>query len=318
MQIPLLSIIVPIYNTEKYLDSCIESILHQDYKNIEILLIDDGSTDNSGDICDQYAIRDKRVRVVHQKNQGQGAARNTGISFAKGNYITFVDSDDKINSDLYSIGINIMESASDIDIYQFPCMKIINGNHDKAQYVLKKIVFGGEQAFIDWLNTHAISNYVCNKIFRASYLLKFRFPTNMIFEDRFIMSDILDQCKRIYINDKGMYYYNIHEAQTTQRPRDPFFLSSLIKADLNIVIKIKNYKSLRSHYIERFSNCIYYKKLLENQGQQMNDIIKKEMKGNAPSISSIVHSSSPIGLKLRCLKFILSNLVSNTKLRFIH
>ena len=305
MQNPLLSIIVPIYNTEKYLDSCIESILHQDYKNIEILLIDDGSTDSSGDICNQYAIRDKRVRVVHQKNQGQGAARNTGISFAKGNYITFVDSDDKINSDLYSIGINIMESASEIDIYQFPCMKIINGNQDKALYESKKIINGGEQALIEWLHTHVISNYVWNKIFRASFLLKLRFPTNMIFEDRYIMSDILDQCRRIYINDKGMYYYNIHGAQTTQRPRDSFVLSSLIKADLNIVIKIKNYKSLRSHYIERFSNCIYYKKLLKKKGWDLDMETAKQMRANAPTISIIAKSPAAIGLKLKCFEYIM-------------
>ena len=91
----LISVIVPVYNTEMYLDRCVESIINQTYKNLEIILVDDGSTDGSGRICDAYKTKDKRVKVLHQKNSGPSAARNNGIIIAQGDYIGFVDSDEK-------------------------------------------------------------------------------------------------------------------------------------------------------------------------------------------------------------------------------
>ena len=97
----LISVIVPVYNTEKYLDRCIQSILSQTYSNIEILLIDDGSTDSSGAICDKYAEQDSRVRVFHKANGGVSSARNMGLDKAKGTWFTFVDSDDWIDMDMY-------------------------------------------------------------------------------------------------------------------------------------------------------------------------------------------------------------------------
>ena len=96
-----ISIIVPVYNVEKYLEKCIDSILNQSYQNLEIILIDDGSTDNSGSICDEYKKKDQRVQVIHQKNQGQSSARNAGLNIAKGSYIGFVDSDDWIEQNMY-------------------------------------------------------------------------------------------------------------------------------------------------------------------------------------------------------------------------
>ena len=90
----LLSVVVPVYNVEKYLDRCIKSIINQTYKNLEIILVDDGSVDTSGKICDKYAFKDKRINVIHKENEGLSEARNTGVKLSKGNYITFVDSDD--------------------------------------------------------------------------------------------------------------------------------------------------------------------------------------------------------------------------------
>ena len=97
----LISIIVPVYNIENYLDKCIESIVHQTYKNLEILLIDDGSTDHSGKKCDEWAKKDKRIRVIHKKNGGVSSARNIGLEKAKGEYIGFVDGDDFVNKKMY-------------------------------------------------------------------------------------------------------------------------------------------------------------------------------------------------------------------------
>src|SRR5574344_1670943 len=98
---PLISVIIPIFNAEKYLNRCIDSIISQTYHNLEVILLDDGSTDNSGNICDEYALKDSRIRVIHQSNKGLVATRQVGISIAKGEYIAWVDSDDWIALDTY-------------------------------------------------------------------------------------------------------------------------------------------------------------------------------------------------------------------------
>ena len=100
---PLISIIVPVYNTEMYLDKCVTSLINQTYRNIEIILVDDGSTDNSGKMCDSYAQKDNRIKVIHQTNAEVGAARNVGLKNVSGQYIGFVDSDDYVEHDMYEV-----------------------------------------------------------------------------------------------------------------------------------------------------------------------------------------------------------------------
>lgn len=120
--VPLLSIVVPIYNAKPYLADCVNSILNQSYSDIELILVDDGSSDNSGAICDEYARTDKRVKVIHKENGGQASARNMGLNIVSGQYITFVDSDDTIAVDSYAKNIELMERCkADIDILQYPC-----------------------------------------------------------------------------------------------------------------------------------------------------------------------------------------------------
>ena len=111
----LLTVIVPVYNVEKYLDTCIKSIINQTYSNLEIILVDDGSKDDSGRICDKYAEKDKRIKVIHKENEGLSEARNLGIKLSKGDYITFVDSDDYIDERMYEILIHDLEYY-DVDI----------------------------------------------------------------------------------------------------------------------------------------------------------------------------------------------------------
>ena len=109
-----ISVIVPIYNTEKYLKRCFDSILSSTYENLEVILVDDGSPDNSGKICDEYAARDSRIRVIHKKNGGLSSARNAGLDIATGDYVTFVDSDDYIASDIYEKLVACMIDGVDI------------------------------------------------------------------------------------------------------------------------------------------------------------------------------------------------------------
>ena len=118
--LPKVSIIVPIYKVEKYLNRCIDSILNQTYKNIEVILVDDGSPDRCGAICDNYSKIDKRIKVIHKKNEGLAEARNAGIKIATGEYISFVDSDDFINKNMYKVLYeNAIKYDADISMCQF-------------------------------------------------------------------------------------------------------------------------------------------------------------------------------------------------------
>src|SRR5699024_8688641 len=116
-----ISVIVPVYNAEKYLHRCIKSILDQTYKNLEIILVDDGSIDTSGKICDYYDHKDERIKVIHKENGGQSSARNTGLTIASGDYVSFVDSDDWIVEDIYEYCINLIKTTN-CDVVDFKCM----------------------------------------------------------------------------------------------------------------------------------------------------------------------------------------------------
>ena len=114
---PLISVIVPVYNVEKYIRECLDSIVNQTYKNLQIILVDDGSSDNSGKICDEFAKKDSRITVVHQENQGAGAAKNTGLELIEGEYFSIIDSDDYIDLSMYEKMVSLMKQY-DSDIVQ--------------------------------------------------------------------------------------------------------------------------------------------------------------------------------------------------------
>ena len=175
-----ISIIVPVYNVEKYLEKCIDSILNQSYQNLEIILIDDGSTDNSGSICDEYKKKDKRVQVIHQKNQGQSSARNAGLNIAKGSYIGFVDSDDYVEPDYLEQLLNNFKKYNTVPICGFIYHDEVN--HCKP---VKYSWSGGEEkvslgdAFK--LNAELYLTALWNKLFDMQIIEKFyiRFDENL-------------------------------------------------------------------------------------------------------------------------------------------
>ena len=120
MSKPILSVIVPVYNVERYLDACVQSIVNQTFQDWELLLVDDGSTDGSGGICDRWTSRDERITALHQENKGQAAARNAALDIAQGQFFTFVDSDDEITSETYAENIEILLSQPEIELLCYP------------------------------------------------------------------------------------------------------------------------------------------------------------------------------------------------------
>ncbi|MDR1460052.1 MAG: glycosyltransferase [Campylobacteraceae bacterium] len=200
---PLISVIVPIYNVERYLEKCLNSIINQTYKNLEIILVDDGSPDNCGKICEEYAKKDNRIRVVHKSNGGLSSARNAGLDIANGEYIAFVDSDDYIAENMYEDLINIArKEMSDIVISSF-------------YYVKKNGIFpyennlGGldKNEILYQFLTDRYHSTICSKFFKAALFEHIRF-TNINFEDLFIMPSLILCAQKVSFTPKAYYYYN--------------------------------------------------------------------------------------------------------------
>lgn len=200
----LLSIIVPIYNTSEYLEKCINSILNQSYNNFEIILVDDGSTDNSGSICDNYKKKYSNINVVHKKNGGLSSARNAGIATANGEFITFIDSDDEIDKDIYSI---VFSKAPLADITVFSIERIYMNGYKSISMVCGEKSLSNIEGLI-YLNTFKnLDLSCCNKIFRRELFNDIIFPINKKSEDYFIMYKLFDEAKSIKIIPNVGYYY---------------------------------------------------------------------------------------------------------------
>lgn len=201
------SIIVPVYNVEKFLKECINSIIKQSYNNLEILIIDDGSTDSSGKICDEYLKKDFRIKVIHQENQGLSGARNTGLKYSTGDYITFIDSDDFIDKNMIKEMLNnLIETNSDIVV----CGTIFC--NEEGEYLYEKvskdkIIYKNEYQIKELVNGINIPVMSWGKLFKKEILNNFEFPLKKYHEDVFTTYKLLDKANKTNVLDKSYYYY---------------------------------------------------------------------------------------------------------------
>lgn len=231
----LLSIVVPIYNAELYLDECIMSIRKQKYENIEIILVDDGSTDDSLHICEQHAIEDERIIVIHQENQGRVKARKVGIEAARGEYIGFVDSDDWIDDIMYDYLMQIAENTK-ADMVTSGCFKEYEGSRSIEFDSFSEKCYETEED-MEYLYSNfllfekgiefGLSYSMWNKIFRKEITKKviFTVPENIwAGEDTVFISLYLLQCKRVYCCRKAFYHYRMRGDSTVHTPRPDYLI----------------------------------------------------------------------------------------------
>ena len=205
--LPLISVIVPVYNVEMYLQECVDSILAQTYKHIEVILVNDGSLDKCGKICDENEKRDSRVIVLHMENQGVSSARNVGIEAAKGEYITFVDADDYIENDMLELlWQNITEHQADISCCGFYiAYKNFNKRND---YSKKTTLLYGDKAIEEFLIGRAPNSFVVGKLYKKLIFRKIRFPTDIAYcEDVFVTIEALLESNTIVCDTAPKYYY---------------------------------------------------------------------------------------------------------------
>ena len=205
---PLISVIVPVYNVEDYLDQCMESIVGQNYPHLEILMVDDGSTDNSGALCDQWAERDKRIRVIHQENGGLSAARNTALDAMSGELVIMVDSDDVLHPDAVSILLQAIQAQhADVAIGSFVVFDGKDANwptitsentvrHYDSQAALKAIYYQDK-----------LTNSSCWRLFKASLFDDVRYPVGKYYEDLAIVYPLYKKCSLVVGIDDAVYGY---------------------------------------------------------------------------------------------------------------
>lgn|SRR5690554_156036 len=210
------SIIIPVYNSSVYLNNCIDSIVKQSYNDFELILIDDGSTDNSLSLCLNWQQKDDRIQVHRQENKGQGSARNVGLSRAKGKYILFIDSDDAISEDTLELNYRILISEPNIDCLQFPIyMKY--GTQDAYLKKEEEQLYEASKSNIKnlLLVDNVISWIVCDKIFKKESIDRMFFREDIKYEDNYFMMQYIQGLNNFYISEKGIYYYYYREESTT-------------------------------------------------------------------------------------------------------
>ena len=267
----LISVIVPVYNVENYLKECVDSILNQTFKDFELILIDDGSTDNSGVLCDKFADLDPRVKVIHKKNEKQGAARNCGVRFAKSDLISFVDSDDYISStyleDLYKVYRN-----NDSSIVCCDYIKGRNGvafDSENNSCNLTKITVDDTEMS----NLFKKGNYfwICwCKLIKKDFLLKYPFPEGVYYEDNAVVFKWIHECGKLTILDKKLYFYRINNSGTTKgaNRHEVDYINAL--ENQMVFFANENYnktaKLVFNEYL-KYTNYVYYKRKIRTKNE---------------------------------------------------
>lgn len=294
----MISIIVPVYNVEKYLDKCITSLQNQTYQDVEILLIDDGSTDKSGDICEHYAEQDSRIIVYHKENGGLSDARNYGIQKAKGQYVAFVDSDDYVHHQMFDILLQNMEGQQ-ADIVACKYKKVFEDDDNEIKDIVDYRVYS-------YTSTEAVKNVdkigitAWNKLYKKELFKNIKFEVGRLHEDEFIFHRIVYVSRKVVAIDSALYYYvqrkgsimnsisakNIRDAIAAYHDRLQFIEEHkwyVIKDDTikeYMYYLIKKYDYIKHHSIDEHH---YWKKKIVQEARELqkemdNDSLRNEFK----------------------------------------
>lgn len=257
----LISVIIPVYNVENTLRKCVESVINQTYKNLQIILVDDGSVDLSSVICDELAQKDDRIVVIHQKNSGLCATRNNALAVAKGDYIGFVDSDDWITPDMYEYLYNgLIDYDADISACRY--FRVINGKETTARCDGETYVFNTDEAIEEIVVNFDLRSVFWNKLFKKEIFGKVKFPEGHTFEGTYMMHEVIDQAKKIVMLGDPKYYY-------VKNPKSIIYNKN-ISTDVQYALSnIKRYEDL----IERFPHLI--SKLMGDCAKTISKLCKR-------------------------------------------
>ena len=288
--LPLISVIVPVYRVESYLDTCVASILGQTYENMELILVEDGSPDHSGALCDAWAAKDSRVKVIHQKNGGGGLARNVGLDAAKGELIAFVDSDDYIAPHMFSYLYSLLQQGA--DIAECGYVDVID-DHAAFPEGEEKVTFAtAEEALRENIYDRNYRQLIWNKLYRRETIGAIRFPVGTKIDDEFFTYQVLGNAKRLAHSDKICYAYRqqpgsvMHEGYSLRRLEG-------LHAKLERLSYLKeNYPALtREGKLILFLSCMYALQMCRKH------LGKEEQRKAWQEISEILKKAGPVSLK---------------------
>lgn len=283
----MISIIVPVYNVDKYLETCVASLIAQTYEDFEIILINDGSTDGSAAICDKWAEKDRRVRVLHQENKGLAEVRNKGLELARGEYIAWVDSDDYVDKHYLEYLMSTMETTG-ADMVMCSFYTDTDGDVEATGRKVFRAEEMNRQNFLERLYTSGMYSVVWNKLLSKEAYQGIQFPTGRVFEDSSVMQRLTKNCNKIVVIEEPLYFYRRHKESITLQQRDEaksikyindFYL--WLKEDAEVHRKEKNLKlvSLASRHlcdaIIRYSENIQKKNL--GKWKKIYALYKKEI-----------------------------------------
>ena len=215
MHQPLITVIVPVYKTEEYLRRCVDSIVNQTYKNLEIILVDDGSPDNSGKLCDELAKTDSRIKVIHKQNGGLSSARNAGLDIMTGDYVAFVDSDDFIELNMYESLLRLLISTNSQIAESGIVCDYPNGEHHYFNPDFpassNNAVFSKIEALKEIMLAKKITNSACDKLFKAAIFENLRFTEGIILEDFDLMPRCIEKASSVCYTPQPFYHYVMTE-----------------------------------------------------------------------------------------------------------
>ena len=308
MEKPLISIIIPVYKVEKYLERCIKSVLDQTYKNLQIILVDDGSPDNCGNICDNYAKIDNRIEVIHKENGGLYDARNVGLKKARGKYIGFVDSDDYVSNEMFENMYNtLVNNNADISICNFYTVidnKNIIKNADNGIEIYNKL-----EILKEILLDKKIQSYAWNKLYKRELFEDIEYPIGKKYEDIGTTFYILEKCNKIVVSGSPEYYYLTRGDSIVNNNTEGTVIDyiSLISDRYDYIDKkYKELKKYNDYYITKtlitaFTDAHYLKNNSEDFIKILNDFfnkVKEILKNNEEDILTLFNDEQKMQLDM--------------------
>ena len=286
-KLPLISVIVPVYNVEAYLDQCIRSITEQTYRNLEILLVDDGSPDNSGAICDAWAEKDSRIRVIHKENGGAGAARNTGLDAAQGEFVSMIDSDDYLEPHMYAHLYSLMDDG--VDIAECTIGETESDSLQMDDGSQARIVTAGTA---EAMRLHIRDEIFCqtppNKLYRRSTIGDIRFPVGNLIDDEFFTYRVIGNAGRLAHSSARMYAYRQQPGSAMHKPYSLKRLQGLYAKQQRLEYLTEKMPELvYEAKFDLFFTCLYamqgcLRALPEEEKQQARQIIGRIVAGITP------------------------------------
>lgn len=309
MSNPLISVIVPVYKVEPYLERCVNSIRNQTYQNLEIILVDDGSPDRCGEMCDAFGKQDSRIRVFHKENGGQSSARNLGLDNITGEYVGFVDSDDWIEPDMYQHLYELMKQNQ----AQIACCGVQKDFPDgRVSYFNTKYpvetdicVYNRKEALLEMLYNTRLTYSPCDKLYHKDVFVGLRMTEGQIYEDMEILPKWVERATAVVYDPTPKYHYIMTESSTI---RGTYNLRRMREADVAFA-KAEDYKIrypelydvAMARYIVTCLSVVYFSCGVDECAQRRNELIK-QLRGDVPrSVREAL--SKPEKLKLTVFRF---------------